>query len=96
MEITCEACSDLFLDTSGAKPVYRQRLPQLTMGADKYVSDEEYAAAAFTFMDLAHGPCFGFTRVGHRAGGRGSCMQGLLLPLGHVRLLGGSGGCVLE
>ena len=69
VEITCSACNDLFLDVTGRKPVYRQLLPQLTGDVDKYVSDEAYAAAPFTFMDWAHGPCFGFTRVGHRAGG---------------------------
>lgn len=69
VEITCEDCSDLFLDVSGPKPIYKQMLPQLTTGAEKYVTDEEYAAADFTFIDMAHGPCFGFTRVGHRAGG---------------------------
>ena len=68
-EITCEDCSDLFLDVSGPKPVYKHIFPQLTTGAVQYVGDEEYAAADFTFMDWAHGPCFGFTRVGHRAGG---------------------------
>ena len=92
LQITCEACSDLFLDcTSGPTPTYRQKFPALAVSADKYVTDEEYAAANFTFMDWAHGPCFGFTRVGHRAGGlcigacdvSGSAVQPMHVPCPH-------------
>ena len=69
LEITCAECADLFLDVSGPKPFYREQFPMLTAGSPKYVTDEEYAAAQWTFMDWAHGPCFGFTRVGHRGDG---------------------------
>jgi hypothetical protein len=69
VEILCSACFDCFLDLSGPTSRYRPTFPQLLLSEGSYVSDAEYAAAPWTFQDWAHGPCFGFTRVGHRGGG---------------------------
>lgn len=76
-EVLCASCTDCFIDCrNGTRtPIWRRTVvPQLSI-VEKWVADNEYSAAAWTFMDWAHGPCGGFTRVGHRAGGAciGAC-----------------------
>jgi hypothetical protein len=70
VEVLCSACSDCVLDLSGPTIRYqRTTFPELQLSVGSFVTDAEFAAAPWTFQDWAHGPCFGFTRVGHRGGG---------------------------
>lgn len=75
VEVLCARCHDHFLDTTGTTAKYK-RHDRSGRPADThaYASDEEYAAAAFTFQDWCHG-LGGMRRAGERCGGlcTGAC-----------------------
>jgi hypothetical protein len=73
IETLCDACSDLELDVvnlnAAGNPKYRKQPPPQSGALERYVSDEAYAHAQWTFADGFCGAIGGVRRAAERLGG---------------------------